>query len=328
MIPKKKAPQDFDKSLLKELWPQEPFILVLGTSHSHGACTPPGDVEHVLEDHEKWVGLMQAHLGIRVLNLSQPGTINVQMTQILNDAFDLGMENCKAVIAEPRYGVGGSMVCMDNFNDYPFFPKKFEEKLGPEIIGTTHYGQRNTTGSRLFTTYAGGKVNDPGYFKRIISHAFKDDDAIPNKAVEDIKRYTEERSNFYHRSQHAEWDDAMEIRNWITLCRTAKIPFKWFHWSKCKPLLDYNGVYIPWKDGSTATPIDDHINEYTDVFKTNLLAYGDKIGLNNILYGQLGWTVDESYLCGGCGHYNAEGNKIIWEEVLKIRIDRWLKNKL
>ena len=47
-------------------------------------------------------------------------------------------QNCKAVLVECRLGTGGSVVALENFNDYEDF--NFKQKDPRDIYETTHYG--------------------------------------------------------------------------------------------------------------------------------------------------------------------------------------------
>ena len=191
-----------------------------------------------LAEADRWSDKMAKHLGLELVNLSLPGTINTRITSVLNDCFDLhDMSNCKAVLVECRLGTGGSVVALENFNDYEDFNFKPPD-LQRDIYETTHYGNSQDSASdKLFVTYAGGKIGSPDYYRGLIGNAFRDEETIPDSALED-RRARQQNSIVTPElcgtssTNPTWWDDVMEIRNWQTICKLAGIPdlMKWFHW--------------------------------------------------------------------------------------------------
>lgn len=287
-------------------WPDKPFILVIGTSHTHGSCKKSGE-DGRLAEADRWSDKMAKHLGLELVNLSCPGTVNTRITSVLNDCFDLhDMSNCKAVLIECRIGTGGSVVALDNFNDYEDFDFKTSE-LRRDIYETTHYGNQHSAHDKLFATYAGGKIGNPDYYRGLISNAFTDEETIPDSALEDLKQYCNTRAMWYHGTNHTWWDDVMEIRNWQTMCKLASIPFKWFHW----------GFYhkIEEQDNNI---LKKYLKDTYTVFDDNLLE--DCFGAENYI------KSDPAIQCE-CKHWNEKGNELLWHALLKTRVDKWLKNK-
>lgn len=289
----------------------KPYFIVFGTSHTAGACQN-GDSKW-LEYHEKWASKLEAHLGMPVYNLSRQGTINQRITQILNDVVDeWDLSKCKGIIIECRLQNHGSAVSLSAFNDYKHFPIQTKDHLNRDLYSTMMYGDNDYAFNRFFSVYAGGKVRKPGYSKGLLYNAFQDKDLIPDQAVKDLDNYLEQRSNFYHRTDHQFWDDVNEIRNWRTMCKLAGIPFKWFNWSK----VAVDGMLVDWM-----------VNEYSNVFDDNLLGVTErrlKSAWEHIV--DLGYKNDDPEIHCECKHLNALGNEITWQ-ILKPRIDEWLKNK-
>ena len=300
----------------------EPFILVIGTSHSSGSCADrdwkTAGIKNtpLLEYSDRWPSKMEADLETKVINLSQPGVINSRMLAILADAFDRGLDNCKAIIMEVRLGTGGSAVAYSGFQYYENFPNKWKNKLIRDIEATVEYGLGDWAYNRFFSTYAGGKVHKPGYSRKLLGAAFPYE-IVPDRAVEDMDHYIEQRSNFYHRTDHPTWDDFFDIRNMQKMCELANIPFKWFHWSK----------------KTTVSVMEEYLfTEYPNVGQGNMLLKDDSVqgqvaGLWNYMR-DLGYPTDDSTIQCSCRHMNEIGMEIVYQELLKPRINQWLKNKL
>ena len=298
----------------------DPFILVIGTSHSAGACADRDWQKWGIKNtpllayHDRWTSLMEKDLGIKVINLSKPGTINSRILAILADAFDRGMSNCKAVIVECRLGVGGSAISYNGFLDYEHFPDGWEKHLIRDIDGTIEHGLKDDAFSRIFGVYAGGKVQKPGYSEKLLGAVYPDD-AVPKEAVKHIEEYIEQRSNFYHRTDHVWWDDFFDIRNMQTMCENANIPFRWMHWGKANTI-EYLMNYL--------------LTEYPKVGPANLLAIEDNYiaGIWNHFRFELGFDGDDMSIQCSCKHFNELGNKIAWEVIIKPRVEEWLNDKL
>ena len=283
--------------------PNGKFLLVIGTSHTHGACQDRGRKN--LYPEERWATLLGNSLGIEIVNHSMPGVINNQITELLMDCIDAyNMNNCIGILIECRYGVGGSYFAYDNFADYDDFAN--EKKLNRLINNTTRSRDITTDGendylpcafNEFFSVYAGGKVTSPGYFERLLSNAFYPLEP-PKRAVNDLRQYLELVGNFYHRSDHAFWDDMREVRVWETIAKGLNIPFKWFHWGK----------------RTSDTMLRTFVLEEYKLMDTNILDDGK---------GVCQFVDEYRYHCE-CHHLNAEGNVKVFE-LLEPKVREWLK---
>lgn len=280
--------------------PNGKFLLVIGTSHTHGACKD-GERKN-LNPEERWVTLLGNSLGIEIVNHSMPGVVNNQITELLMDCIDVyDMNNCIGILIECRYGVGGSYFAHNNFADYDDFVN--EKKLYRLINNTTRsidIAKKESLPNafnEFFSVYAGGKVQDPGYFERLLSNVFYPLEP-PKRAVDDLRQYLELVSHFYHRSDHAFWDDMREVRIWETIAKGLDIPFKWFHWGK---RIDDNMLIT-------------YVLEEYKLMDTNILDDGK---------GVTQFVDEHSYHCE-CKHLNAEGNVKVFE-LLEPKVRQWLK---
>lgn len=285
------------------------FYIVLGTSHTHGACETNG--KHItLDINDMWVTKFERHLGVPVKRLSTSGVTNQNLTQSLYDAFDMyDMTECKGVIAEGRLGTGDSSVALCNFNDYSDFKLYDDTDLRPHIYNTDEFGYKETAYRTFFATYPGTEVDDISHYEGIVENAYKDRDLISPLAIKNLKHYLNQRSIWYHHSDHSLWDDVQEIRNWYMACKLANIPFTWFHWDKNKR--------------KVMGDLQRFLSRY-DCVKANLF-YNPEEPISCFDGLHVYMEEDESLECE-CGHLNAKGNEIAWQ-ILKPWIDKWLKNK-
>lgn len=285
-----------------------PYLIVIGTSHTDGACKEP-DGTKSLAPNEKWATKLGVHLGYTVYNLSRPGVINERITQILNDIFDeWDLTKCKGILIEGRLNDAGSAFIYSAFNDYEHFA--IPSKLRRDIYSTTDYGKQDWAFNEFFSVYAGGKVVKPNYIKGLLKKPFGLFDSIPDQAVEDLDNYLEHRANFYHRTDHQFWDDVCEIRNWQQMCKLAGVPFKWFSWTKIR---DAEGMLV-----------DYMIKEYSNVFDDNLLQQSENRvkGLWEYFL-EMGYKNNDPEIHCECKHLNALGNQIAYD-ILEPKIDNWL----
>jgi len=84
--------------------PNEPFVCVLGTSHTYGECE--GKSNGILEYDDIWSTVLSKKLGIRVLNFGLAGATNQELLEALKifSKIEKFKENCVGVIVEGRYG--------------------------------------------------------------------------------------------------------------------------------------------------------------------------------------------------------------------------------
>ena len=90
--------------------PIEPFICVLGTSHTYGDCVRGNSME--LEYSNIWSSILSKKIGIKVLNLGLPGSSNDDLAIALR--VFLHIENfrkyCVGIIVEGRFGKDSFLV--------------------------------------------------------------------------------------------------------------------------------------------------------------------------------------------------------------------------
>jgi hypothetical protein len=82
-------------------FPDEPFILLFGSSHSTGICRR-GDSNRIDRDRE-WGRQLESKSGIKVVNLSFPGINNHSIQAQIIDIYNVqGFKNCIGAVLEMR----------------------------------------------------------------------------------------------------------------------------------------------------------------------------------------------------------------------------------
>lgn len=274
---------------------KEPFILVIGTSHSCGVC----DDEYI----KSWVDLLKEKSKYPVVNISRPGNYNTFMIEQLNDLFQTGhMKNCKLVIAEPRLGEGQRLVPFQKEwttkGNYPWERNMLYEirhmEMSMDITenGSSDFRFNEPLPGVMFTQFNAKGVADKGRIKQHIKNHFLDCEKNdpPEQALDDFKDYIWRRWQFYGSTDLPYYEDLSNIRTMKTMVTAAGAEFKWFPWSvkTCNTL-----------------ELDKWLNNKWDIFD-NLIGplkphFTDKYR-------------DESLLCD-CKHHNEKGHKLIWDDI-------------
>jgi len=293
------ARNDLLISQIRELFPKNPFILILGTSHTHGSCTV-GD-QKLLSDDERWTGIVKNNIDLDVMNLAIPGITNHEMVQVLIDCFDFQLlSNCKLVIAETRTGTGQSSFTYDAFSNIDFENDyEIDEKFwNPYVSGGSDIGL-DTFMSKVKGKFAGGKVSKPGYYEGLLTAVY---DNPPPQAVKDLQMYLEMRGRVYHYSHESVLDDLDAIRTMHILCKNAGVDFKWFTWP----------AFSQYSDKLTPN-LRDYYLTFTQVFNTCLFP---EVGLENALKNIMDQHQDKWYC--ECMHWTAFAN----QHVAKFLIEK------
>lgn len=276
---------------IRSYFPDEPFLLVFGTSHSHGACTGP-DGKEIIAKENRWATIVANHYGLPVVNLAVPGTVNQQIVSMMLDVADRGlMKNAKLVLGEVRAGMSGGYFTRDVFKDW-ITGKEFNN---PEMTGGSDIWA-NTYLSDKFIWYAPLLNNEkPKYFEGLLSSIWEDP---PQEAVDDLRDYVEKQAMFFHNSNHQLFDNFQYIRTMDYIVRNQNVPFKWFAWSKWNPKISSTGQWATGSDNEAHF----YFSEFTKIFENALFDHG----LATIAEQQ---GIDESQWLCDCKHWNEEGNK-------------------
>ena len=222
------------KQQIKDFFPQtEPWILFLGTSHTHGSCEI-GEF-HELEDHERYTGILKTKFpNYKIVNMAIGGNNNSVMLQQLCDAFDCGvMKNCKMVIVESRHGDPAGEFCTDTWRDF-----NIEDRMNVNTLaGGSDLGYI-TAREQMITHYATGDkvVKNPDYIRNLLYKPYPKGN-IPDEAVCGLTDYITSRSLYYHNSAHSLIDDYEKLRAMQHITKSNGILFKWFHW-------DFSGIQM------------------------------------------------------------------------------------
>jgi len=92
--------------------PDEPFIVVIGTSHTYGEC------EAIKID--SYAEMLEDILDIKVVTIGYSGANNMELLQVTNELNDIGMFNdlCKLVLLEPRITENSHSISLDELIGY------------------------------------------------------------------------------------------------------------------------------------------------------------------------------------------------------------------
>jgi len=300
-LPKPKRTQKhLTEEEIRSYFPDEPFLLVFGSSHSHGSCTGP-DGKAIIAKENKWTTIVSDHYGLPVVNLALPGVTNQQIVTMMLDVADRGlMKNAKLVLGEVRSGMSGGYFSRDVFGGW-ITGREFNN---PEMTGGSDIWA-STYLSDKFILYAPLLRNEkPNYFEGLLKSIWEDP---PQEAVDDLRDYVEKQAMFFHNSNHQLFDNFQHIRTMDYIVRNQNVPFKWFAWSRWNPKIPEP------KSGKWATGGHNetyfYFNEFTNVFENALFEHG----LVTIAEQQ---GIDESKWLCDCKHWNEEGNKWVASQII------------
>ena len=239
--------------------PDEPFIAVFGSSHTHGDCRR-GESQHIAKD-QIWTSLLSKSLGIRVVNFAVPGNDNRVITQQIIDLFEQpGSENCRLIIAEVRYGATNIDFSHSIFADLNVQPKYIVSPLWAGTDFETTWWKQE-----VFTQIALGKLNQQ-YARSIAAKAMniKDHSQAPQQAVDVLLSAADGFNKIWGTGHMPLIYDLQSIRTMMALADAKGVPFKWFCWSTTNMFRNNNSRQIHDIFEKTTRVFDSIIPEFED----------------------------------------------------------------
>jgi len=307
---RKPAPAEISRDELHDRFPKhKPWILFLGTSHTHGSCEEKNGSQ-VLEDHERYSGRIKAKFpDYEVINLAVPGNSNMVMLQQLCELneYDIDVSNLKMVIADVRLGDPSGVFCGDVYRDFNT-EKKQENSLLAKGSDIWHKQIRDEWLSHYAT---GDKMKNPNYLKSILKSHF--DGEVPESAINRLSEYIKIREEFYHTSNHTFIDDIDKLRAMQNIVRLMGSKFKWF-------TLDSPHFIAP---GPNKTVLMDYYKKWSNLwedrcdFEIDGFTDDTLSGVKILMQKAFGYhLVEDTFLCD-CRHINSKGNEIIADLLYK-----------
>lgn len=148
--------------MFRDLFPQVPFLAILGTSHTAGDCVD-GNNEKVKSSYGE---LLAGRLGLEYVNLGLPGASNAELLQIANELVALQLlDNCHTFLLEPRLGTGTLEISRDPVLDYYHNDLFHNNKIvHPTLVNTEHFAalmksHQPTSSQNYISIMAGSKVD-------------------------------------------------------------------------------------------------------------------------------------------------------------------------
>lgn len=300
------------REILKSFFPEDEFVLVIGTSHTAGACRTK-TATHIPAELT-WPGLLEKKMGIKVVNIATPGNHNPIMVQQLLDVFDLGvMDRCSAVIVESRNGDSAGRLCSDTLMEEDIF-SRFSDKATfnwPHLMdGRLFHSNINqnvdvkpykkSALGRLLIRYDPNADLQEGDIETILGFPFRDN--VPPWAIKEYESNKENRLKFYHTSVHSLIDDLNAVRTMQTLCRTNSIKFGWFWWESTS---------LQTLSKNTRTWCINHFKMHSNIF--------DDLILKDPVVRIIDKDQYDQWRCEFCRHVNEDGHShisdLLWQPI-------------
>lgn len=298
-------------------FPEEPFMLCLGTSHTFGECNGERN-KTTFNTH------IAQSLGLKEVNVGLSGAVSKDFIQIVNELqqYDGFNENCKLVLFEARVTDNNWEIDTESVTSFDSVKYAIERDnmRNKQLLHRTALGPENVmNGNKIdynesLNEYlkVNGQVFNLNYdfVEMLLSNLTMNqnqedvvkemDKADINKAIENAEYQTA----FQNKNVATAFKDIQNIDIIKNYVQAKNIPFAWIlvdsrvkYLSECKFLLDGK----------------------TDLFDYMLLGTDVKDVLNGLLSAE-GKTVKDVEC--DCGHLNQEGNKlaadILLPEVEKV----------
>ena len=232
----KRGPFDKVKQVAKHLseteiasyFPDKPYLLVFGTSHSFASCRK-GD-STVIDNTDTWHSIVGKHLELPVVNLAVPGNTNQRITNQLLDVIDRGLlDRCVMVIAEVRASNrNGDYFSRDALAEWT----TGREWNNPEMCAGRDIYAFSYLDSKLIHYAPGATKFKPNYYEGLVSSIWSDPDTIPEQALEDLEQYIKYRTQFFHQTNSQSFENFNYIRTIQSLCEGQDTLFRWFCWDQ------------------------------------------------------------------------------------------------
>lgn len=289
---------------LKANIPNEPYILVLGTSHTYGQCDG-GIVSKVYHEH------LAERYGMRVINVGNPGVKNAEFIQMINELERIGAfgEHCKLMLLEPRLTDNTVDVAFEGWTDWTLVDDAVKKHRVANIPLITRSRIKSdnlnddgkimfphTINNMLYEKYGPGQSTE-AHATRLTELMLGSNDNmhhIDKRQLRKSMEVTEYKLGYETHTTNSAFTD-IQVIDFIKNYMNAKnIPFAW--------------LLIDPKDNNIQT-IKDIWGRSTDIFDYMLLGKS----VNSQLMLNLNIKDPEhmkQYKCT-CMHFNADANKMI-----------------
>jgi hypothetical protein len=288
---------------LKPVIPKEPYILVLGTSHTYGQCDG-GVVSKVYHEH------LAERYGMRVVNVGNPGVKNIEFIQMINELERIGAlgENCKLILLEPRLTDNTVDIAFEGWTDWTLLNdaiKRNKVANVPNILRTRIMNDNlsddgkilfpTTVNNMLYEKYGPTQTNDASAL-RLTEHVVTNTNMhhINRRDMRKAMEVAEYKLGFETHTVYSAFMDIQIIDFIKNYAQAKNIPFAWL-------LID---------------PKDSNIKILKDIWGRNTSIFDSMLlgkSVNSQLMSNLNIHDPEEmkkYKCN-CMHFNAVGNKMV-----------------
>lgn len=330
----------------KKIIPDEPFIVIIGTSHTYGEC------ESIKID--SYAEMLEDILDIKVVTIGFSGANNMELLQVTNELNDIGMFNnlCKLVVLEPRITENSDTISLDEVIGYDKLtewlkiveaPNEWNDKNNAWQTNEEVHQERWRGRAHLNRTTINSQVpaGSPTIFgrtliemvsKNINFNRAMDVKMLQNDILDHFNNGQDKESKFVKHittdlksnlngvqqaSQHNlayKNSSVLEMHKDLTCIeamrntvKNAGVPFRWM-------LVDNRMEELHYLQYATSG--------LTDIFKYMLLSTpvqalvtGNRVAAHD--------DIDKNIICS-CGHFNEKGNTKVAEEIVAPAIQKIL----
>lgn len=270
--------------IITERFPAEPYMIILGTSHTAGDCRD-GESEKV--DHS-YGELLADWLGLKFVNLGMPGASNFDLMEIANELVAAGvLKNCAMLLLEPRLGSGTINISRDPVLEY-YHNSMFQshDAVHPSLFTTEHFldqllVHQPTTTYSYFSVWPGSDLNVANMRRWIANGYAENAGHITDLELQEFADYIKKKLYYESNTSYTKLHDLTVIHSIKNIVMGAGVPkFGWFNFGGAPanhPMIDdIYQYYLPLghcpagsfnkRDLSIMSYIADH---YSPEFVTN-----------------------------------------------------------
>lgn len=253
--------------ILEMQFPEEDFILAMGTSHTHGVCHRNSKDSNIRENMDKirsskmdekylWTSIASSKIGLPVVNVAVPGMTNNELLDLFLYAIksEKFKKHCKMVICECRFM--HDMIDVDFWN---FISKNKGYDLTDQLKHLSESGRSDMT-----VEFLKSRKHDEWVHTGMMAHPFEPSQ-LPVVAKKNLSKYYSRAEkiimdfntssfmkgstldpkfygkklldavgstyDFYHQSMPHIKNDCRILDTMYHMCDILGIKFKWFVWS-------------------------------------------------------------------------------------------------
>lgn len=232
---------------ISDFEPKNDYILVLGTSHSFGACEVKSKDQITIPENNIWCNLLANKLNCDLFNLSIEGNDNQTMISQLEDYIHLvkNKSKCLMIIAEVRMFDMSDHFSNDMVEDFNYtinrsYPDIFQGKDISSVIKHENFKPLNDVLMRRYTINHTDRKSITNLLKSVYKDSSKD---LPTALVKDMQRLSTTFREITATTTKNYVKDLYSIKSLSFLCHMAEIPFHWFCWDR-NQLDKINKAYV------------------------------------------------------------------------------------